>query len=243
MRNILIVTILFICFFAKGQDFNSQIYNAYLVGDMDRWENILKRMELNYRMYDNEDLLNEIIEVQYGLIGYLIGADRKSDAEKVLKKAEENLEKLLKNNENNARLWAYKSAFVGFRIGISPYKAPFLGPKSFKYIDQAILFDSQNPYVLMEFANGRYYAPAFAGGDKRTALEKFKQAIYLLEQDSLKMQGRWYYLMAKTKYGNILMEDGNAKEALRIFNEILIFEPNYTWVSKELKPNAIKFME
>lgn len=243
MRIFVFIGMFFIVGNMTSQTYKQQIYNAFLVGDMDKWEKILNTMEQSNKQNSSVVLLEQIVEVQYGLIGYLIGSKQKNKAEKILEKANANLEILLKQNNKNARYWAYKSAFTGFSIGISPYKAPFLGPRSFNYIEEAMKLDARNPYVLMEKANGLYYAPAFAGGDKKLAIELFRLSITLLETRTDNMTESWYYLMAKTKFANILSDEGRAAEALKLYNEIYRFEPRYTWVADELRPNALKFQE
>jgi tetratricopeptide (TPR) repeat protein len=225
---------------AKAEDFKAEIYKAYISGDMNKWEQVLGNMEIVYKSNPDYKLLENIVEVQYGLIGYLIGQDEDKKAEKIMEVAEKNLDVLMNRNNKIARYWAYKSAFTGFKIGISPYKAPFLGPRSFAYINEALALDENNPYVLMEYANGKYYAPAFAGGDKPLALKSFQKALRILEQDSLNLKNSWYYLMAKTNYGTALLKKGDKTDAIRIFDEILAFEPHYTWVAEELKPKALK---
>lgn len=238
MRQLILSISLMISFSALAQNYKSDIYKAFVNGDMKQWERILTRMESDYKNTKDYKLLENIVEVEYGLIGYLIGADKKRDAEPFLEKALDNLDVLMARNDKVARYWAYKSAFTGFKIGIAPYKAPFLGGKSFDYIDQAMTLDNNNPYVLVEFANGRYYAPGFAGGDKKVARNSFKKAIELLEADSLNLVESWYYLMWKTNHANMLLDEGKRQEALKAYDEILEFEPNYSWVRDELKPKA-----
>ncbi|MFC0877036.1 hypothetical protein ACE01N_10590 [Saccharicrinis sp. FJH2] len=235
-----IFLLLYFTSFLKSQNFKAEIYNAYISGDMTKWELVLSTMEKQYKAQPSYTLLEDIVEIQYGLIGYLIGAEQDDKAEQILEVAEKNLDLLMNRNDKIARYWAYKSAFTGFKIGIAPYKAPFLGPRSFSYIKEAMVLDENNPYVLMEYANGKYYAPAFAGGDKPLALKAYAKAILILEKDTLNLKNSWYYLMAKTNYGTALLKKGDNSDAIRIFDEILDFEPRYKWVAEELKPNALK---
>ncbi|MFB6343816.1 hypothetical protein ACE1ET_18985 [Saccharicrinis sp. FJH62] len=235
-----IFLLLYFTSFLKSQNFKAEIYNAYISGDMTKWELVLSTMEKQYKAQPSYTLLENIVEIQYGLIGYLIGAEQDDKAEQILEVAEKNLDLLMNRNDKIARYWAYKSAFTGFKIGIAPYKAPFLGPRSFSYIKEAMVLDENNPYVLMEYANGKYYAPAFSGGDKPLALKAYAKAILILEKDTLNLKNSWYYLMAKTNYGTALLKKGDNSDAIRIFDEILDFEPRYKWVAEELKPNALK---
>lgn len=237
------LTILSLVFFSSllsAQDYKHEVYKAYINSDMPRWESVLS--DLKARQTDNLDykLLEYIVEYQYGFIGYLIGEDKKDEAAKELESAISNLQMLMDRNDKVGRYWAFKSAFTGLKIGISPYKAPFLGPRCFSYIDEAMALNEADPYVLLELANVKYYAPFFAGGDKSKAIGFYKTAVDFLEKDTATLSNNWYYLMAKTTYGRILLENGNKKEAIRVFDEILIFEPAYDWVARELRPKAIK---
>jgi tetratricopeptide (TPR) repeat protein len=240
MKRIVLLLLILGSINSMAQNFKPRIYNAFINGDMRIWVRILEEMEDAYKVNPNVDLLEDIVETKYGLLGYLIGNDQKNKADEILDGAIKDLEILMARNDKVARYWAYKSAFIGFNIGISPYKAPFIGAKSFRYIDEAMVLDDQNPYVLIEFANGRYYAPGFAGGDKNLALKTFKRALDILESDSNKTTESWYYLMWKTNYANLLLDEGKVDLALEIYDDILLYEPNYSWVSDELKPNALK---
>ncbi|MFB6320182.1 hypothetical protein [Saccharicrinis sp. FJH54] len=237
---VFILLLVFKASIIKAEDFKAEIYSAYISGNMEKWEQVLNNMEKLYQSKPDIKLLENIVEAQYGLIGFLIGEDQDDKAGKILIVAEKNLDLLMKRNDKVARYWAYKCAFTGFKIGISPYKAPFLGPRSFSYINEALALDDHNPYVLMEYANGKYYAPAFAGGDKTLAISTYDKAIHMLESDSVNLKNSWYYLMAKTNYGTALLKKGYKTNAIRIFDEILIFEPRYSWVANELKPEALK---
>lgn len=240
MRHLLVIGLLIGVMSIQARDFNGELYNAYIKGDMLTWETILNEMKSQYKRKPDYKLLEDIVESQYGFIGYLIGEKRKDKAGEELAFALKNLDILMKRNDKISRYWAYKCAFTGFKIGIAPYKAPFLGPKSFDYVNEALTLDEDDPYALVEYANGKYYAPVFAGGNKKLAMTSYKKAILLLEQDSVKLHKSWYYLMVKTNYGNLLSEIGDKNAALKVYNEILEYEPNYSWVANELRPNALK---
>ncbi|MCK4991415.1 MAG: hypothetical protein KAS29_13045, partial [Bacteroidales bacterium] len=42
---------------ASGQDYQSRIYNAYLLKNMDSWKEVMVEMESNYRITTDKDLL------------------------------------------------------------------------------------------------------------------------------------------------------------------------------------------
>ena len=82
---------------------------------------------------DNE-LLLELVNYQYGYIGYCLGFDKKDEARELLHAAQKNLEILEDRKYSLSIINSYKSAFYGFRIGLNPITAPVNG---FKALDCA----------------------------------------------------------------------------------------------------------
>ena len=55
-----------------------------------------------------------------------------------LNKAYDNLHALPQTDAYKSLIAAYEGAFVGFQIGLSPIKAPFIGLKSVEYVKMAV---------------------------------------------------------------------------------------------------------
>jgi hypothetical protein len=123
----------------------------------------------------------EMVKAMYGLVGYQMGKKQKDLARAYVNKADVYLEKLLKDHPKNAQLHALAGAFCGYKIGLSFYKAPFLGPKCMYHVDKAVELDPNEPMGYIEKGNSLLYRPAAFGGDKNEALQLYRKALKLID--------------------------------------------------------------
>ena len=79
------------------KDYKSAIYHAYISNKMDTWKRIIDEMERDEQ--HNHALTLELINYQYGYVGYCIGLKRSDEAKLYLGKLEANVEKLKKKKE------------------------------------------------------------------------------------------------------------------------------------------------
>ena len=114
--------------FTLSAQYKQDIYNAYITNNMEVWKTTIDEMEAKEKKSD--ELLLELINYQYGYIGWSLGNNEKKQAKEYLKLAEDNLKKLEKTSLYPSYVDAYKSAFYGYTIGLNKLKAPFVGPKS-----------------------------------------------------------------------------------------------------------------
>ena len=114
--NSFIIAFLLILLYSETckSQYNSEIYSAYVSNKMDRWKIVIDNLEKT-KEKSNEKIL-ELINYQYGYIGYCVEYGRKDEAKKYLAQAEKNIETLEKANFQNSNINAYKSAFYGIRI-------------------------------------------------------------------------------------------------------------------------------
>ena len=91
----------------------SDIYQAYITNRMDLWKNLIDRMEAEKPQ--NSQQLLELVNYQYGYIGYCLGFKIRDDAKKYLALAEKNIEILEQRNYRPSDIHAYKSAFKGLK--------------------------------------------------------------------------------------------------------------------------------
>jgi len=167
---------------AQKKDLNyyqCAFYESYRNGSMAPWPKLIEEME----QANSSDLnwQTEIVKAMYGLVGYQIGLQDKEIAKVYITKADAYFDKLLKKYPNNAQLHSLAGAFYGYKIALSPYKAPFLGPKSMDHIEQAIKLDPTEPDGYIEKGNSLQYRPALFGGDKAEALKCYHKALSLFE--------------------------------------------------------------
>ncbi|MHC1705061.1 MAG: tetratricopeptide repeat protein [Tenuifilaceae bacterium] len=238
-RSKYIIAILFIFFYSNLlASYKTEIYDAYISNNMSKWEKVIVEMQLQ-RNKSNEFRM-ELINYQYGYIGWCIGIGKNSLAEKYLLLAEENIEILEEINYKPSLINSYKSAFYGYKIGLNKLKAPFLGLKSLDCAKLAMKLDDKNPFGYIQYGNAQFYMPAIFGGSKTVALEYFKKAEELMELDKEGIKADWNYLSILTLITQSLIATNNYDGAKQYFQKIFEVEPNYLWVKNELYPQFLK---
>lgn len=214
------------------------IYGAYLSGDMTLWKRTIDAM--NLKQGKTNEYILELVNYQYGYIGWCLGQKRKDEAEKYLELAEGYLEALESKSFKPSYIHAYRSAFYGYRIGISAWQAPFIGPKSIEEAKLAMEMDAANPYGFIQYGNAQYYMPAVFGGSKSVAIGYFLQAQKKMEAQMSLYTNDWNYLSLLALIGKAYEETGNYGLAKNYYEKILKVEPDFLWVKNQLYPNIIK---
>ena len=128
--------------------YKSTIYESYVSNNMAQWKLVID--EMNLQNNKSNDFLLELVNYQYGYVGWCIDKDNDEQAEAYLALAEANLEILEKASYKLSLVNAYKSAFYGFHIGLNVFKAPFVGPKSVECAELAMKLDEKNPYGYIQ---------------------------------------------------------------------------------------------
>lgn len=214
------------------------IYNAYISNKMNEWKTIIDKMQ--GQQTKSDEFLLELINYQYGYIGWCLGNNEKKQAGNYLKLAESNLGSLEKSSLYPSYVDAYKSAFYGYSIGLNKLKAPFLGPKSINAAKQSMKENPDNPYGFIQYANAQFYMPPVFGGSKSEALEYYKRAQIIMEKDKSQLKNDWNYLSLLSNMAQAYTEIKEYDKAEEYFKHILSIEPNFLWVKNELYPNFIK---
>ena len=216
------------------------IYNAFITGNMAEWKTTMTDIESRKLTSASNKL--ELVNCYYGYIGYSLGVKNKKEAAKYVEKMETILDELTKSNPKLADVYAYKAALIGFKIGLSPYKAPFIGKSSGENAKKALAIDPNNIQGNIEQANVLYYSPAAFGGDKTKAKEYYKKAVSLFEDNPASLPQNWLYLSLLTKIAQIQEDEKDFKGAKQTYDKILSIEPNYSFVKNELLPDLKKKM-
>ena len=220
--------------------YRSEVYFAYVNNKMDLWKNVIDRMDL-VPDKSNEFIL-ELVNYQYGYIGYCLGYDRKSEAKKYLEKAQKNIDLLEKQNYRLSLVSAYNAAFCGFRMGINILSVPQNGFKSIEYAKKAIELDSENYLGYVQYGNIQFYMPRTFGGSKKEGITYYIRAKEILEKDKNGLKDDWNYLSVLLIIGqsHTYLEDFNSAKA--VYDYILRREPDFTYVRDELYPELMKKM-
>jgi len=235
-----LIIILFLVLFGsnlKGSN-KGEIYNAYINNKMLVWKGIIDQLQDTPQKSDT--LVLELINYQYGYIGWCIGENRKDEAQKYLKLAEGNLKFLETRKFASSKIAGYKSALYGFRIGLNPFTAPFIGPKSSACAKEAVAVNPEDYFGYNQLGNVQFHAPSLVGGSKSEALNSYLKARALMEKNIPEFQTDWNYLsllISIAKTYEILDDNTSAKS---IYEEILKTEPQFKWVRDELYPQLLK---
>lgn len=220
-------------------DYDRRLYVAFISGNMADWEKVL--IELEAIVSKNPLPFNrfQLLHAQYGFIGYLLGVNQTSKAKSLVRKAEMHANILASIPAYQSSAKAMQAALLAYRISLSPYKAPFLGPKSAMLIDEALVIKPTNYFALIEKGNARHYAPAIVGGNPTEAVELYRKAIELIEKENpASKPQKWWYINTYTQMGLAAQKAGNKALAKKIYLTILTMEPNYKWVRDELLPKV-----
>lgn len=150
----------------------------------------------------------------------------------------DHLEKATDLDSGFADAHALLSGLYGQKIGMKPFKAMTLGPKSDRAMEQAKELAPDNPRVLLIDGTGDYFKPSMFGGDKEAALQKFERAAQLAEREQVDdpLQPSWGHADAYAWIGYAHMEADRPKEARHAFETALEINPDFGWVKHELLP-------
>lgn len=234
-KYLLILLISIFSFNHLSANYKSQIYNAYINNDMGKWKTTIDRM--NQEKNKSNEFILELVNYQYGYIGWCIGEKNNSEAKEYLDLAWHNLEVLEKASYKLSYVNSYKSAFYGFRIGLNILRAPFIGPRSVECAELAIKLDKTNPQGYFQYGNTQYYMPSAFGGSKQTAIEYYLKAEKLMEAKGDEIIGDWDYLNLLAIIGRAYYDLEKYKEARLYYEKILKIEPDFLWVRDELYPD------
>lgn len=216
---------------------NPLIYKAYIRGDMARWKTITDSIEKTART--NSEKL-ELVNCQYGYIAWCIDREKKKEATIYLKKSQELVRQLDEKKYRPAVINAYKAAFIGFEIGISTYKAPFIGPQSLSYAKRSVSMDAQNSFGYMQLGNIAFYTPKTFGGNKTEAMQYYLKALKLMERNPESTKLNWNYLNLLATIIEAYIELDNYDTAAKYCIKTLNAEPEFDWVKSQLYPQVKK---
>ena len=151
-------------------------------------------------------------------------------AKKALVAAAETLSAIVEDDPANAEAQALLGQVHGLRIGLSPMKGMFLGPKADRHIDAALSLEAGNPRALMFRGIALYNTPSMFGGDKREALRWLTKAIDAFDAGA----GGWGHAEAYIWRGLTRGELGEPA-AEDDFKAALALEPEYAWAASLLR--------
>ena len=183
----------------------------------------------------------QLLEYQYGYIAWAISKKKtmKREADDYLEVAKENLSDLVQLSGKTSLSNAYNAAFVAYEIGITPFKAPFIGLKCMKYGETAVKQDSTNYFALIQYGNIMNYMPKAFGGSKDKALVYYKKAREIMRKDEVLYKENWLYMNLILTIADIYKNKKDYETTKQYYLEALELEPGYKFV-EELMGNLGK---
>lgn len=218
---------------------SERVYQAYISDQMDAWDRVIVQLR-NRKASLSDTQLGELINYYYGYTGWAIGEGHNKKATQYILEAEDIIKQLSVKYPARPDLSAYKGAFIAYRIGMKPIRAPFLGPESMNNINHAIETGPDSPHAWIEKGNALFYMPTVFGGSKQKALEAFKRAIQLMEEDSEYIHHNWMYLNVLMILGQSYEKINNLQMAKITYEKVLRIEPNFVYMRDELYPSFLK---
>ena len=229
----------FIALNLKGSN-KSDIYNSYIKSQMLVWKSTIDK--INSSPGKSNEVIIELLNYQYGYIGWCLGNDRKDEAVIYLKLAEENVKLLEGKKFELSLINGYKSALYGFRIALNKFSAPFIGPKSSDCAKLAVQLDPNQPFGYIQLGNVKLHSPSLMGGSKSEALVYYLKARTMMEKNGAQIRGDWNYLSLLVTIARAYVATNNLAKAKLMYEEILKFEPGFIWVKDDLYPQLLKKM-
>lgn len=233
-KLLLLILIHLSCLLALAQE-KEAIYRSYIYNDMATWKKTIDAMHAEPNKNNEREL--ELLNYEYGYIGWSIGSKKNGEARIYLERGLERLKRLRKNNYRVAVLDAYESAFLGFQIGLANLKAPRLGPRSLDFAKKSVEQDENNALGYIQLGNIDFFMPPIFGGSKDRAIENYLRAEQLMEADG---KGDWNYLALLVQLAEAFEVTGKIDKAGAFYVKALFSEPNFSWVKDELYPAFTK---
>ena len=222
-----------------GQDlgeFKQLVSTGYATGNQAMWESGLRGLKELNASQPSYLVQYEILLAEYGLIGFILSQEgKKSQASTQLEKTLNLANSYAKKYPQKGELKAILGGLYGLKIGLSPVKGMYLGPRSLKYLSQATEMSPSHPLVWIEMANAKYHTPSLFGGDMEKAQKYFQKGVLLFEKED-KKPNSWVYLHALVWEGKAHEELGQLEAARTCYTKALTLRPDFIWVKEELLP-------
>ena len=225
-----------------SQNTAQKIWHCYVHRDISGWKSVIDSLEaLPHKTVEQRE---EVLNYEYGYVAWRLsdGYKDKKEAEVYLEKAYAHLHALPQTQANKALIAAYEGAFVGYKIGISPYKAPFIGLKSVQYVKEAVQADDDNYFAHIQYANVFYYMPSVFGGSRSVAIEHYLKAKQLMQSQG-RCQNNWLYMNVLLTLADAYKKDQNWQKVKACYDEALQLQPNFPYIVDQLYPTVTKALD
>jgi tetratricopeptide (TPR) repeat protein len=233
MKRVIFIAALLLLLLNKGVIANniSCRFTSFLIaGDMKSWAVLTDSLQKVKLSKADDDVL---LYAQYALTGYYFSQDMKKEAAATMTIFEAHLSKAMEKYPSTANYHAFKAALYGFKIALSPWKAPVYSFYHQREVDRAMKLRKGEALPLIEQANSYYFRPSFVGGNKTKALQYYEQAFNILKRSP---QCNWVFFNNGAWLGQVYTKLGNPIKAKETYGLLLSQNPGFQYVRDELLP-------
>lgn len=227
----------------KASKYNDLFYHLYVHGEMVEWIQVLNQAKAEFDKNPKPHILEDIVRAQYGLCAFYLGNSEDDKALQEIESALILMDKLDMYYPNQGWIYALRASFESFKLIISPFRFFFKGPAILSSIRKSNELAPDQVDVMFLKANQTFYMPSILGGDQQEGLEYFKILESKLLTHNIQKEKNWFFLLYLTSHAIACNAAGEYDEAVRIYKTILVVEPDYLWVKKELLPQSLKKQE
>lgn len=223
MRLIKLLILLMVSSICMAQYSDHQLYQAYLVKDMQIWGRHISSAQWNkLSLAEQKRLLN----YEYGYVAYIVSQEDKN-AKQLLLQFENHL-KALNGKLSNGDYHAYMAGLYSFKLSLDKLRLVSYATSLFDHNKQAAKIAPNSPFVLAMQGNVEFYNPM---GSKRKALEFYKQAEkrFIGKQE----YPLWNLRNVQMNIVQCLYKLGNKNEAIQTCKRYIEEEPG-SKIFKEL---------
>jgi tetratricopeptide (TPR) repeat protein len=221
----------------KAQDNNlkKMAYKAYLSNSVKMWKSVEAKARKKYEANPNNfQMLLKLTDIQYGLLNACVANKGEDTHKKYLKMAEKNVDTLLHYNNKWSAAHALKAGILSSEMAFNPAKGMILGPKNQKHIEKALKYNNKEPLAWIQKGNTKLHSPKMFGGDTEEAINAYKKAIEIFEQDSTGYKNNWQYINTLAWLGYAYSKEKEYEKALSMYQKALRIEPEFNWVKYNL---------
>lgn len=218
----------------NGQSLESRFHQAYLDNDLAAWEAGIAELSRTYEQSSDPNLLLQMAKAGTGAIGSCFAKRDMDTAALWADKTEEYCQLFLESSPQSAEGKALLAGVYGMKIGLSPMKGMFLGPKAGRLLTEAVTLDKECPMTHYQLGISAYNTPEQWGGSKIEAAKHLANAKQYYESSG--STKTWEYL-------NTLAWLGQSQHALQQYDaakasyeQALDAEPDFGWVKIQLLP-------
>lgn len=154
----------------------------------------------------------------------------------LLAEAQQDLERVLACDPDDAEALALLGSVLGSRIG-DLWSGLRRGPRAGRALDRALALAPGNPRVVMLLGISRLYRPRPLGGGIERAEQELQRACELFAREPIGQPWpNWGRAEVLAWRGQAALRRGDLDRAAAFYRDALEVEPDYHWVRRSLLP-------